>query len=193
MGNYIIGRFLESLEKLESLKQSTKQEQPSVSSGANTANTAPVEVETDSETEGLSAISNRIWSQLEQNWQALASLRHKWQQLEQHWGATLRLPLALMVASLLLLLSIVQHSLQIGQSLFRSYIWTQETQKAQLEVADLQKDIAVLEKAAAAANDPAYLEQLARCQGFVSKTETVVVDSNAKFNLNQNCSTLRVP
>ena len=51
----------------------------------------------------------------------------------------------------------------------------------------------VLPKPEAAALDPAYLEVLARCQGFVGENEELVVADNAPASPGEICDTQRLP
>ncbi|WP_233218668.1 cell division protein FtsB [Deinococcus arcticus] len=111
------------------------------------------------------------------------------------WRRVQRLPLSMMVASVLAALGIVQLSFQLGHMLYRSATWSAETRQALVRVAALEEDARVLQDAIRAANDPAYLEQLARCRGYVGKTEKVVVSSDAPPPRlpGENCKALRVP
>lgn len=111
----------------------------------------------------------------------------------ENWEALVDIPVALIFASFLLVLGIVQLNFQIGQSLFRSYVWMEETKEQQKRVERLENDVSMLQQAEKAAKDPKYLEKLARCQGFVKKDELIVVNSNSKFSIGENCDVLRVP
>lgn len=113
--------------------------------------------------------------------------------LAARWYALQRLPVTLMLASLLAGLGIVQLSFQLGLMAYRSVTWTQETNATQSRVLGLEQDVKVLQDAERAASDPGYLEQLARCQGFVGATETVVVSSTASGTPGENCAARRLP
>ncbi len=113
--------------------------------------------------------------------------------LASRWRALQRLPVTLMLASLLAGLGIVQLSFQLGLMTYRSVTWTQETRAAQMRVQGLERDVQVLQDAERSANDPTYLEQLARCQGFVGAKETVVVSPTAPSTPSDNCNARRLP
>lgn len=112
--------------------------------------------------------------------------RSRWRQLQ-------RLPLALVFASLLAALGIVQLSFQLGNLVYRTVTWTAETQDTRQRIRALERDVRVLRDAETAAMDPAYLEVLARCQGFVGETEDLVVAENAPDVPGEVCNTLRLP
>lgn len=109
------------------------------------------------------------------------------------WRALSRLPLSLMITSTLLGLGIVQLSFQLGNIVYRSYTWQQETAATRARVNILQRDVNILRDAEKAAQTPQYLEELARCQGFVRRSETVVVAAQAPTTPGENCQTLRLP
>ncbi len=101
----------------------------------------------------------------------------------------------MMVASVLAALGIVQLSFQLGHMAYRSVTWSAETRQTLARVAALEQDARVLRDAIRAANDPAYLEQLARCEGYVGANEKLIVSSDAptpRFP-GDNCKALRVP
>ncbi|WP_328774681.1 cell division protein FtsB [Deinococcus aquaedulcis] len=111
------------------------------------------------------------------------------------WRRVQRLPLSMMVASVLAALGIVQLSFQLGHMAYRSVTWSAETRQTLARVAALEQDARVLRDAIRAANDPAYLEQLARCEGYVGANEKLIVSSDAptpRFP-GDNCKALRVP
>ena len=118
------------------------------------------------------------------------TLAGRWHALNRRWG---RLPITLMIASLLLGLGIVQLSFQIGNSIYRSVTWSQDTRATLGRVHGLESDVHILQDAQKMASDPAYLEQLARCQGFVGGKEKVVVASNAPTNPGSSCDVVRLP
>ncbi|THF70162.1 cell division protein FtsB [Deinococcus sp. Arct2-2] len=113
--------------------------------------------------------------------------------LASRWRSVQRLPVTLMLASLLAGLGIVQLSFQLGLIAYRTTTWTQETNATQSRVRGLESDVKVLQDAARSASDPSYLEQLARCQGFVGAKETVVVSPTAAGTYSDNCTARRLP
>lgn len=114
------------------------------------------------------------------------SLRGRWREWQ-------RLPVTLILASLLLGLGIVQLAFQLGNTAYRSVTWTRETRETRGRVAGLERDVAVLQEAERSASDPAYLRELARCQGFVGSAEKVVVDLGAPTTPGENCELVRLP
>lgn len=112
--------------------------------------------------------------------------RSRWRQLQ-------RLPLALVFASVFAALGIVQLSFQLGNLAYRTVTWNAETRETRQRIRVLERDVRVLREAEAAALDPAYLEVLARCQGFVGETEDLVVAENAPDAPGEVCDTLRLP
>lgn len=105
-----------------------------------------------------------------------------------------RFPLAMMVVSVFLALGIVQSTFQLGHMLYRSYTWKQESKAALVRVQQLKEDIQILSAAKRAAYDPIYLEQLARCQGYVRQNELLMVDATAAGQaLGYNCQISRLP
>ncbi len=109
------------------------------------------------------------------------------------WRQVQRLPLTLMLTSLLAGLGIVQLSFQLGNLAYRTLSWARETQGTQARIRGLERDLRLLRDAERAAQDPAYLEVLARCQGFVGEQEEVVVAPGAPETPGENCVTLRLP
>lgn len=111
------------------------------------------------------------------------------------WRQVQRLPLTLILTSLLAGLGIVQLSFQLGNLAYRTATWTRETRQTQARIRGLERDLRLLRDAEQAAQDPAYLEVLARCQGFVGENEEVVVAPGAPETPGelQNCMTLRLP
>ncbi|WP_235610305.1 cell division protein FtsB [Deinococcus aerius] len=111
------------------------------------------------------------------------------------WRQVQRLPLTLILTSLLAGLGIVQLSFQLGNLAYRTATWTRETRQTQARIRGLERDLRLLRDAERAAQDPAYLEVLARCQGFVGENEEVVVAPGAPETPGelQNCMTLRLP
>lgn len=110
------------------------------------------------------------------------------------------LPVLMVIASVLSGLGIVQMTFLIGQNLYRTYEWTQETRSLREEVRQLREDIVTLDTVNEQAQTPAYLEQLARCRGFVREAERVVVDERLlegevapELPEEGNCETVRLP
>ncbi len=104
-----------------------------------------------------------------------------------------RLPLSMLIASVLAGLGIVQTSFLLVQEVYRAAQWSRETVQARREVAQLQQDIAVLKSVQAHADDPAYLTELARCQGFVGGRDQVIVDQKARPSEAGNCDITPLP
>ncbi|AWT34229.1 hypothetical protein GCM10008956_33720 [Deinococcus arenae] len=111
------------------------------------------------------------------------------------WRRLQRLPLSMMLASALLGLGIVQLTFQLGHSLYRTSIWTSDTQATRLRIQGLQSDIEELQDAVKAAQTPEHLRELARCRGYVGADEQVIVARSAPTpdTPSENCQALRVP
>ena len=109
------------------------------------------------------------------------------------WAEWQRLPLSMMIACLLAGLGTVQLTFLIGNGLYRTYMWQQETGTVKKEIVSLQTDLRVLNEAQAHADDPQELQAQARCLGFVGKNETVVVAQDAPDGTNNNCDAVRMP
>ena len=117
-----------------------------------------------------------------------------WQRTERRIQRLQRLPLTMMFASLLAALGIVQLTFQLGNSVYRSVTWRQDTRATLARTATLERDVRVLQDAVKANQDPTYLRALARCRGFVGTNERVVVASDApETPPGENCKALRVP
>ncbi|AWN22371.1 cell division protein FtsB [Deinococcus irradiatisoli] len=113
-----------------------------------------------------------------------------------HWEEVRRLPLTMMIASLLAALGIVQMSFLLGQGVYRYVTWTQQTGVALAQEAQLKQDVEILQVAKAKASDPEYMNALARCIGYVGKNERVVVAQSAQDNPGANggnCDPVRLP
>lgn len=105
-----------------------------------------------------------------------------------------RLPLTMILASVLLAGGIVQLSFQIVNMVYRTTIWIEEARQTEARVNQLVKDVNTLKAAKRAANDPVYLEQLARCQGYVrAQGEKILFDPDASEENNYNCQPVRLP
>ncbi|ADV68616.1 hypothetical protein [Deinococcus maricopensis] len=109
------------------------------------------------------------------------------------WQQWRRLPLAMVIASVLAGLGIVQMTFLIGHTAYRSVTWSREARQARADVKVLREDIRVLTEVQTHANDPVYLGALARCLGFVGAEERVVVDENAVEPKSGNCEPVRLP
>ncbi|WP_245557890.1 cell division protein FtsB [Deinococcus apachensis] len=109
------------------------------------------------------------------------------------WRQVQRLPLTLILTSLLAGLGIVQLTFQLGNLGYRTASWTRETHQTQARIRDLERDLRLLRDAEREAQDPAYLEVLARCQGFVGENEEVVVAPGAPETPGEICVTQRLP
>lgn len=115
------------------------------------------------------------------------------QDFRARWRQVQRLPLTLMITCLLVGLGIVQLTFQLGNLGYRTFTWTRETHAIQARIERLERDVRVLREAEQAANDPAYLETLARCQGFVGENEQVIVSTKAPKTPSENCTPVRLP
>lgn len=109
------------------------------------------------------------------------------------WRRLRRFPLTMMIASVLLALGTVQLAFQIGNNIYRTVTWRQETAEVQARVDGLQRDVQTLKDAQQAASTVEYLRTLARCQGFVDPSELVVVASRADEVPGAICDSLRLP
>ncbi len=104
-----------------------------------------------------------------------------------------RLPLTMMLTSLLVGLGIVQLSFQLINTAYRSVSWTQQTQEVRSRIQGLERDVQILQDAETYTNSPGYLRELARCQGFVGKDERIIVSPQAPESPGENCRALRLP
>ncbi|GHF50163.1 hypothetical protein HNQ07_002896 [Deinococcus metalli] len=109
------------------------------------------------------------------------------------WRQATRLPVAMMLTSLLAALGIVQLSFQLGNTAYRTVTWSRETKDTRARIALLERDLQILRDAKTALNDPAYLRAMARCQGFVGLKETVVVSPDAPAVPGENCQMAPLP
>ncbi len=99
----------------------------------------------------------------------------------------------MMLACLFAALGSVQMTFLIGNSLYRSYVWSAEHRQIEAEVRGLNVDVRVLRETQAHATDPEELRAQARCLGFVDKSETVVVANDAPEGSGNNCDPVRMP
>ena len=104
-----------------------------------------------------------------------------------------QLPITLMLASVLAGLGIVQLTFHLGNMAYRTSTWLHDTQATRERIVALENDIRTLRAAEQATSDPAYLEILARCQGFVGETEKVIVATTAPDVSSENCIIHRIP
>ena len=111
------------------------------------------------------------------------------------WRRLQRLPLSMILASVLLGLGIVQLTFQLGNSLYRTTTWSRDTQDTRARIQTLERDVQELQDAVQAARTPERLRELARCRGWVDTSEEVVVsrDAPAPGTPTETCKTLRVP
>ncbi|MDV6373117.1 cell division protein FtsB [Deinococcus arenicola] len=105
----------------------------------------------------------------------------------------MRLPLTMMLTSLLAGLGIVQLSFQLVNTAYRSSTGSQQSAEARTHIQSLERDVQVLQDAEDNAVTPGYLRELARCQGFVGVGERVVVSPEAPASPGENCSVVRLP
>lgn len=104
-----------------------------------------------------------------------------------------KLPLLMVIASVLAGLGVVQMTFLIGQAAYRAVTWSNESRDLRREIEGLQQDVRTLQDMQARTSDPTYLRELARCQGFVGASETVVVDEAAKVPQQGNCEPVQAP
>lgn len=109
------------------------------------------------------------------------------------WRAVQRWPIILMSASFLLALGIVQLTFHFANIIYRSTTWSQQIVLSKERISDLEKNIRVLKDATENVSDPAYMEQLARCEGFVKENEQIIVSENAPTVSGGTCVTRQVP
>lgn len=109
------------------------------------------------------------------------------------WRQAQRLPLTMMIASLLTGLGIVQLSFQVVNSAYRSVTWSRETRDTRHRVQTLQRDVQVLKAVQANSSSPEYLQEQARCNGYVGVNERVVVARGAPQMTGEPCKTIRLP
>ena len=110
-----------------------------------------------------------------------------------HWEEVRRLPLNMMIASLLAALGIVQMSFFLGHSVYRYLTWTQQIVQVRAQEAQLRADVQILKDARDRASDPEYLGALSRCLGYVGKDEQVLVARSAEESTLGNCAPVRLP
>lgn len=104
-----------------------------------------------------------------------------------------RIPLLMVITSLLAGLGIVQMTFLTGHGVYRALSWSAEAREIRAENAQLTRDIATLKEVQTRAGDPEYLRELARCQGFVGSEERVVVDEAATVPTQGNCEPVSLP
>lgn len=113
--------------------------------------------------------------------------------LRESWRAVQRWPIILMLASLFLGLSIVQLTFHFAHTIYRSMTWSQDITSFKTRIAKLEADINMLEDANKNVGSDEYMEQLARCEGFVKEDEQIIVAQNASEASGSTCVTHRVP
>lgn len=110
-----------------------------------------------------------------------------------------QLPLTPITLCVLCSLGIVQTAYHMGNGVYRSLTWGKETREIQAENAALRRDIDILQEAKVQLNSPEYLQQVARCWGYVGQNEKVLVDgsaaasSAATLNIGSTCDEYRLP
>lgn len=109
------------------------------------------------------------------------------------WRQAQRLPLTMMIASLLTGLGIVQLSFQLVNSAYRSVTWSRETRETRDRVRTLERDVQVLREVEAHSSTPEYLQEQARCNGYVGVDEQVVVARGAPQMTGEPCKSVRLP
>lgn len=82
------------------------------------------------------------------------------------------------VISLAAALGLMQMTLFIGYSVYRSLEQRGQIALERTRVAALEQRVAQLKELKVRALDPQFLEELARCQGFVKQGERVLIDSS---------------
>ncbi|MBB6098804.1 hypothetical protein HNR42_002239 [Deinobacterium chartae] len=95
-----------------------------------------------------------------------------------------RPPVLLILISVLAGIGIMQMTLMIGATAYRSALWGRQISEVRDEVNRLRRDVRILEQVRAHADDPEYLRSLARCLGFVGTDEQVIVDQKAPHQPN---------
>jgi cell division protein FtsB len=110
-----------------------------------------------------------------------------------HWEEVRRLPLTMMIASLLAALGIVQMTFLLGHGVYRYVTWQQQTMQVRAQQAQLKADVQILQDARDRANDAEYLGALSRCLGYVGKNEQVLVANSAEESSSGNCDPVRLP
>mgnify|MGYP001759710112 CR=1 FL=1 len=109
------------------------------------------------------------------------------------WRRLARLPLIPMALCLLCGAGILQNIYHMGMNVYRSVTWSGELQQVKAENAHLRQDIRILNDAKVQLNNPAYMEELARCWGYVSQNERVLVVQDAPAVIGSNCDEYRLP
>ncbi|RTR30925.1 cell division protein FtsB [Deinococcus radiophilus] len=99
----------------------------------------------------------------------------------------------LMTTCLLCAVGAVQTAVHLGTGVYRSMTWTEQTREAEAENDRLRNDIQILKDAKVQLNSPQYLEQLARCWGYVGRDEAVLVAEYDPENVGANCDEYRLP
>jgi cell division protein FtsB len=75
-------------------------------------------------------------------------------------------------------IGIIQMTLFIGYSVFRTFQYSAALESESVQIQNLSADIAQLREVKKHAEyDPSFVRELARCQGFVQRGEIAYVDS----------------
>ena len=109
------------------------------------------------------------------------------------WQQLGRVALMPMMLSVLCGLGIIQTVFHIGNGVYRSVTWSEEAQATQAENERLKRDIQILQDARVQLNSPQYLEQLARCWGYVGRDEQILVVEDVDVRVGSNCDEYRLP
>lgn len=96
-----------------------------------------------------------------------------------------RPPILMVLLSVLAGLGIIQMTVLIGYSIYRTVEFNQQIQELEARVALLKQDVGDLKNMRQKSFDPEFLRQLARCQGFVGEQEEVLVDNKAMQDVNE--------
>ncbi|WP_051964596.1 septum formation initiator family protein [Deinococcus misasensis] len=96
-----------------------------------------------------------------------------------------RPPILMVILSVLAGLGIIQMTVLIGYSIYRTVEFHQQINELEGRVSLLKQDVADLKNMRQKSYDPEFLRQLARCQGFVGEKEEILVDKNARQDVNE--------
>ncbi|GGJ50272.1 hypothetical protein GCM10008938_40240 [Deinococcus roseus] len=91
----------------------------------------------------------------------------------------------MILLSVLAGLGIIQMTVLIGYSIYRTVEFHQQIRELEARVTLLKQDVADLSNMRQKSFDPEFLRQLARCQGYVGEKEEVFVDQKAVQGVNE--------
>lgn len=103
-----------------------------------------------------------------------------------------RPPVIMILLSILAGAGIVQMTVLIGISIYRTVEFHQQINELQARVVLLGQDVRDLQDMRQKSYNPEFLEQLARCQGFVGEKEEILVDQHALQEVNEAACRLPV-